>query len=354
MPSHSPHASRPSTFRAPGWGAPALPSSCCRWRSATSWGLAPFNHRSASRIFIMQPGCIPSPMVIQDGDHQFDGGEKQAGLRPLPCPQLQGSSSSSLGRRAGRVGAYLRVGRRPASSSGARGRGASSSSAEEASSSHAVEGDLLLPGHSATVRPPPGRQPCRAWAGCAQVLPASSAAQHVVRREGGTRVLGRSRSRSRGENESEDLPVRFGAAAARWCGVGGQVTAVVGAEVVAAREGFSADETVGATCGRTSGSSALTDCPRPSCGDVGEDLLTAAFTLRSSLLLFSRPRWRSLSLLVQWSPASHLEFVVPQALRCGGSSYPREWNRSSVCNGTLSMGVCSLWLSRPEHLGIWA
>jgi hypothetical protein len=27
-----------------------------------------------------QPGCIPSPMVTQDGDHQFDGGEKQAGL----------------------------------------------------------------------------------------------------------------------------------------------------------------------------------------------------------------------------------------------------------------------------------
>jgi hypothetical protein len=59
-------------------------------------------------------------------------------------------------------------------------------------------------------------------------------AQHVVHREGGTRVLGRSRSRSRGENGSEDLPVRFGAATARWCGVGGQVAAVVGAEVVVA------------------------------------------------------------------------------------------------------------------------
>jgi hypothetical protein len=94
MPSHSPHASCPSTFRAPGWGAPVLPSSCCRWRSTTSRGLAPFSHRSTSRIFIMQPGCIPSPMVIQDDDHQFDGGEKQAGLRPLPRPQLQGSSSS--------------------------------------------------------------------------------------------------------------------------------------------------------------------------------------------------------------------------------------------------------------------
>jgi hypothetical protein len=178
--------------------------------------------------------------------------------------------------------------------------------------------------------------------------------QHVVCREGGTRVLRRSRSRSRVENGSEDLPVRFGAADARWCGVGGQVAAVVGAEVVAAREGFSADEIVGATCGQTSSSLALMACPRPSCGDVGEGLATTAFALRSSLLLFSRPRQRSLSLLLQWSLASHPEFVVPQALRCGGCSYPREWNRSSVCNGTLSAGVCSLWLSRPKHLGIWA
>jgi hypothetical protein len=68
------------------------------WRSATSRRLAPFSHCSASRIFIRQPGCIPSPMVTQDGDHQFDGGEKQVGLRPLPRPQLQGSSSSLLWR----------------------------------------------------------------------------------------------------------------------------------------------------------------------------------------------------------------------------------------------------------------
>jgi hypothetical protein len=36
----------------------------------------------------------------------------------------------------------------------------------------------------------------------------------------------------------------------------------------------------------------------------------------------------------------------------GGCSYLRGWNRSSVCNGTLSAGVCSLWLSGPEHVGI--
>jgi hypothetical protein len=45
------------------------------------------------------------------------------------------------------------------------------------------------------------------------------------------------------------------------------------------------------------------------------------------------------SLLLQRSQAGRLEFVVPQDLRCGGCSYPREWNRSSVCNGTLSAGV---------------
>jgi hypothetical protein len=37
----------------------------------------------------------------------------------------------------------------------------------------------------------------------------------------------------------------------------------------------------------------------------------------------------------------------------GGCSYLRGWNRSSICNGTLSAGVCSLWLSEPEHVGIF-
>jgi hypothetical protein len=109
MSSYSPHASHPSTFRAPGWGAPALPLSCC-WRSATLQRWAPFSHRSASRIFIRQPSCIPSPMVTQDGDHQFDGGEKQARLRPLPRPQLQGSSSSLLGGGRAEPKLYLPYG----------------------------------------------------------------------------------------------------------------------------------------------------------------------------------------------------------------------------------------------------
>jgi hypothetical protein len=109
MSSHSLYASRPSTFRAPGWGAPAVLSPCRHWRNATSWKLVPFSHRSASRIFIRQPGRIPSPVVTQDGDHQFDGGEKHTGLRPLPLPQLQGFSSSVLRRGVRRVGAGLRT-----------------------------------------------------------------------------------------------------------------------------------------------------------------------------------------------------------------------------------------------------
>jgi hypothetical protein len=104
MPSHSSHSPRLPTFRAPGWGAPVLPSSCCCWRSATSWGSALFSHRSASRIFIMQPCCSPSPAVTQNDGRQPCGGEERAGSWPLPCPQLQGCSSSVLGRRASQVG----------------------------------------------------------------------------------------------------------------------------------------------------------------------------------------------------------------------------------------------------------
>jgi hypothetical protein len=148
-------------------------------------------------------------------------------------------------------------------------------------------------------------------------------------------------SRFRGEDGSEDLPVRFGAAGTRRCGVGGQVDVAVGTEVVAAGEvGFSADETVSATRGSTSGSLALISGSRPLSGDAYESLPVAASVLGPWLLL-----WRSL--------ASRPESVAPQALRCGGCSYPQGWNRSSVCNGTLSAGVCSLWLSGPEHAGIF-
>jgi hypothetical protein len=80
-----------------------LSSSCRHWRSATPWGLASFHRPSALRIFIMQPGCSPLPVVIQKDDYQPCGGEKQTRLLPPSCPQLQGCSSSVLGRGVCRV-----------------------------------------------------------------------------------------------------------------------------------------------------------------------------------------------------------------------------------------------------------
>jgi hypothetical protein len=146
--------------------------------------------------------------------------------------------------------------------------------------------------------------------------------------------------RFRGEDGSEDLPVRFGAARARWCGVGGQADAAVGANVVAAGESFPIIEAISAAYRPTSGSLALMAGSRPLSGDANESLLVAASVLGPWLLL-------------QRSLASRPELVAPQAPWCGGGSYPRGRNRSSVCNGTLSAGVCSLWLSGPEHVGIF-
>jgi hypothetical protein len=132
--------------------------------------------------------------------------------------------------------------------------------------------------------------------------------------------------RFRGEDGSEDLPVRFGAARARWCGVGGQADAAVGADVVAAGESFSAVKTVSAAYGPTSGSLALMSGSRPLSGDVNESLPVAVSVPGPWLLL-------------QRSLAGRPELVTPQALQCGGRSYPRGRNRSSVCNGTLSASV---------------
>jgi hypothetical protein len=107
--------------------SPILSFSCCCWRGATPWELASFHHYLASRIFIMQPGCSPPPVVIQKDDYQPCGGEKQTELRPSSCPQLQGCSSSVLGMRVRRVGTRLRVGSGSLLSSVFGGEGHSSS-----------------------------------------------------------------------------------------------------------------------------------------------------------------------------------------------------------------------------------
>jgi hypothetical protein len=114
--------------------------------------------------------------------------------------------------------------------------------------------------------------------------------------------------------------VRFGAARARRCGVGGEADVAVGADVVAAGGSFPT------VYGPTSGSLALMSGSRPLSGDANESLPMATSVLGPWLLL-------------QRSLASRPELVAPQAPRCGGCSYPRGQNRSSVCNGTLSVGV---------------
>jgi hypothetical protein len=67
--------------------------------------------------------------------------------------------------------------------------------------------------------------------------------------------------------------------------------------------------------------------------------MAAASALRSSLLLFGPSEQKSS--LLERAVASH-----PSAFCCSvgppivwGCSYLRRWNRSSVCNGTLSAGV---------------
>jgi hypothetical protein len=96
--------------------------------------------------------------------------------------------------------------------------------------------------------------------------------------------------------------------------------------VVAAEEGFSIDETIGAGCGRTPGSLALMACPCLSSGDAGEVLVTAVLALRSSLLLFSYPKRGSLSLL-SWVAGEPPEVYHPAGppmwgvVRTCGSGY---------------------------------
>jgi hypothetical protein len=86
---------------------PILSSSCCCWRSATSWGLALFYHCLASRIFIMQPDCSLPPVVIYKDDHQPRGGEKRAGLRPPPALSFKDVHHPRWGGRRDELGSCL-------------------------------------------------------------------------------------------------------------------------------------------------------------------------------------------------------------------------------------------------------
>jgi hypothetical protein len=211
------------------------------------------------------------------------------------------------------------------------------------------------------LQPCGGRRTAASWTGCN--CPSSTRATAVPRagrpRPGPPCVVGCTTRRTpRGRYScSGTVPFSFtwrewerGHAGALWGGRRSLVLRWWQPEEVA-----SADETISATCApglRLFGFNGWFSSPvrgherGPSSGSVRTGAIATAVLPSETEVVAA--------LLVQRSPASHPEFVVPQDLWCGGCSYPREWNRSSVCNGTLSMGVCSLWLSRPKHLGIWA
>jgi hypothetical protein len=122
----------------------------------------------------MQLGCSPPPAVTQDDDRRPRGGEERAGPWPPPYPQLQGCSSSVLGRRVHRVGSHLHVAAARSFPSVIEGEGRSPFVALSAAACLAPRPERLwccfrcrlLPlGRSAAARPPHGCRSRRARAG---------------------------------------------------------------------------------------------------------------------------------------------------------------------------------------------
>jgi hypothetical protein len=135
-----------------------------------------------------------------------------------------------------------------------------------------------------------------------------------------------------------------------WGSAGGQMAAVVDVEVVAAEEVLVADEiaaTIRAPGLRLFGFDSLSSPLEWGCGrgarrsSVRPEVIAAAvWPLGAEVVVAAAGAGVG-------EPPGVLSPRRPSNV--GGCSYLREWNRSSICNGTLSAGVCSLWLSGPEH-----
>jgi hypothetical protein len=180
----------------------------------------------------MQPSFSSPPVVTQNDDRQPCGGEERAGPWPPPCPQLQGCSSSVLGRRASRVGVppSAWVGD-PLLPPAFGGEGCSPALRRRRTATCCLVGVWL-----SVHRTGDGRAVHRSATSMALPAPLAAPGERTRRRtpQSGVRVLGWSCPHSRSEDGSEDLLMRAGAVAIRRCGVGAQVAAVVGAEVVVA------------------------------------------------------------------------------------------------------------------------
>jgi hypothetical protein len=169
----------------PRWGALASLLSCCG-RSATLWRLVPFGHARLQGFSSDSPAASPcrwSPKMV--------------------------TTSSMVGRSKSCCGLH------PALSfkifvirAGAEGELSRSSTSAWAGVPHGFVGHLLPPAFGGGNHPPalrrrrPPSKPGKANCCCLARV------QHSVLCP-----------RFRGEDGSEDLPVRFGAASARWCGV---------------------------------------------------------------------------------------------------------------------------------------
>jgi hypothetical protein len=135
-----------------------------------------------------------------------------------------------------------------------------------------------------------------------------------------------------------------------WGSAGGQMAAVVDVEVVAAEEVPVADEiaaTIRAPGLRLFGFDSLSSPLEWGCGrgarrsSVRSKVIAAAvWPLGAEVVVAAAGAGVG-------EPPGVLSPRRPSNV--GGCSHLREWNRSSVCNGSLSASVCSLWLSGPEH-----
>jgi hypothetical protein len=139
-----------------------------------------------------------------------------------------------------------------------------------------------------------------------------------------------------------------------WGSAGGQMASVVGAEVVAAKEVLVTDgitATIRAPGLRLFGFDSLSSPLEwghgrgPCCSSVRPEAIAAAIWPAGAEVVVAAARAGGGEPPGVSSPR--------RPSNVGGYSYLRGWNQSSVCNGTLGAGVCSLWLSGPEHVGIF-